>query len=1604
MAFEAYSRFYVAGSTTLDYYRLAEIRDYLESRRIEEIDSVEAARSYIRIVAEFRKLIEFGTAQNGKNFLRTIQDLLSVGENGLYDNKLRFLFELIQNVDDCEFESGKIPSLVIDFDDTSHTLTLKYNEDGFMPANVFAITGIAEGLKNNTQGRLEIGEKGIGFKSVFGVAKSVLIRSGRFSFRLAREHFTIPVPEYSDGFEGVAGTELSLEFDSTAAFEEVRKAIEKRYADVNALFIQNPIVFLNKIRSIEFRSAGDLILGFSVKRPSAEKCEWGRVSPETVLEVYDNASAKRISGTMYSAPITFGRGECVSRYGEETALKSRSLELQAFFPDPEWVFKGKNGIRLTKGVLYSFLPTQVETSVPVICHAPFKLDASRENVDSQKENAWFTRTIGCLGTFVRFCYRVHAQRIRESIVPFLPKFTGHFFERKYNDKLEPLLVRPLEGSEIVTEKVFFCNDGRLHSISDVVALDGYERLHRPEDVVRLCQIGKPLFVFPEGYYPQRFNMNIVERPLERMLSKVFTSLFDVLDDIRIAIDVACKCGGPTFQLDEFLLKDRHAEWNVNHIIALAETGKLKSLLGALVREIQRRVEFGPYVSHGRFQDGSVLDLIDPSVRVRYEDMGANAENYFRRIAGACVCVQSANGVNGVFPARNVCVVLGDDPSGQLVELCRRLDPQSLFSVRLKLQSASRRLDAVMSVDDPREFLKFLRDIRSTSKQAMGASAYKNYLDLIQKSGSDSARFVKELIQNADDCEYPAGAIPSCRIEWSENEISFATNEVGFNTQNVRAITAIGESTKRRILGEDGAGLRQTIGEKGIGFKSVFAIADEVDVHSGRFHFKLASESPTVPELIEGCEDRQGTFMRMMLKSSVALPSYSDVEILELCLCLRRLKEMRLCGHTVTIEDGDCTRRISVDGQSHEFILIRIPFQVSDMSAIRERSGNGRIFDSAQEVRCYVPMRIKNVMSYPLYCGLPTCIKTRAPLVIDAPFELTTSRDDILKDSRWNDVVRRTLREVILKVALLARSKIRINVLYFFGIEEGRRHSETRIDYRVKMFEGGLGGEYLNADADLIDRIREAEIIPIVGDHENFYRPNSGDVRVFPAFLSKALAAADVSETPCKQVDFEGVAAKETALKVLSALGVDEIHEDEFWDVVESIGRLETLMEEKTFREGVYAYLRRLDGASNIFWSKPIVPVITPEGVRYVTYDEGEFYFSEERRTSTKSYYIIDTECMDRHAYEALFGVDLKEMNAAQERDIYANSLISALQNGSLSKNYECLLAELEGPNSETLQMCWPNVYHACKGMIALKGLDGSIGREKRFVCSQSMIDELGPVAKVVVVAPKCRKLAQLMECEHITQVTYNRLGDAPWEFEERDIQLFKRADFAHGDDILILAARNGRISEELALQYGLSQGLAATRVDRSCTFPTEPVPDILRLKAHIREQLDNPIAIIGKTVQRIVPFGRTADGAEFDLSSAKCRGEMLARYSAVEDRGVAFCQMCGKPRRHAFMEVNAIELKPEYYWSQMRLCLCLECSKRFELLRNDEMFRADFFRKLRSVDLGNLRDNVRVRMPLRGGEAFEVVFTRAHISEIREILGGTNVDCVDCVGVQFGAP
>jgi len=67
----------------------------------------------------------------------------------------------------------------------------------------------------------------------------------------------------------------------------------------------------------------------------------------------------------------------------------------------------------------------------------------------------------------------------------------------------------------------------------------------------------------------------------------------------------------------------------------------------------------------------------------------------------------------------------------------------------------------------------------------------------------------------------------------ERTLRIDCNEIGFSRRNTEAICKIGKSTK--------AGLDKStryIGEKGIGFKSVFKIADVVWIQSGHYSFKF----------------------------------------------------------------------------------------------------------------------------------------------------------------------------------------------------------------------------------------------------------------------------------------------------------------------------------------------------------------------------------------------------------------------------------------------------------------------------------------------------------------------------------------------------------------------------------------------------------------------------------------------------------------------------------------------------------------------------------------------------------------------------------------------
>jgi hypothetical protein len=114
--------------------------------------------------------------------------------------------------------------------------------------------------------------------------------------------------------------------------------------------------------------------------------------------------------------------------------------------------------------------------------------------------------------------------------------------------------------------------------------------------------------------------------------------------------------------------------------------------------------------------------------------------------------------------------------------------------------------------------------------------------------TEDIHFVLELVQNAEDNDYRDGVTPFLRFVRREGVLLVQNNETGFEEKHVRALCSIGESSKTKALGY--------IGEKGIGFKSVFRVSDEPHVVSNGFSFRFHRQDPisglgyVVPEWVE----------------------------------------------------------------------------------------------------------------------------------------------------------------------------------------------------------------------------------------------------------------------------------------------------------------------------------------------------------------------------------------------------------------------------------------------------------------------------------------------------------------------------------------------------------------------------------------------------------------------------------------------------------------------------------------------------------------------------------------------------------------------------------
>ncbi|KAI0166724.1 hypothetical protein GGR52DRAFT_574685 [Hypoxylon sp. FL1284] len=197
------------------------------------------------------RLSDNGLSSMNAEMREMIKSELEANYDELYARPGHFLYELLQNADDVNYEDpDPEPALCITTENPFDSVRFDCNETGFTRRNVRAICRSRMSTKMGEVGTT--GEKGIGFKSVFAVSKTASIASGPYRFRLDKsQEFGVICPTVWDAdvpddlaVERQKGSVLVLEIDQNEkAREEVRSMIRG--------FRPDTMLFLRQLKRLE---------------------------------------------------------------------------------------------------------------------------------------------------------------------------------------------------------------------------------------------------------------------------------------------------------------------------------------------------------------------------------------------------------------------------------------------------------------------------------------------------------------------------------------------------------------------------------------------------------------------------------------------------------------------------------------------------------------------------------------------------------------------------------------------------------------------------------------------------------------------------------------------------------------------------------------------------------------------------------------------------------------------------------------------------------------------------------------------------------------------------------------------------------------------------------------------------------------------------------------------------------------------------------------------------------------------------------------------------------------------------------------------------------
>jgi hypothetical protein len=299
-------------------------------------------------------------------------------------------------------------------------------------------------------------------------------------------------------------------------------------------------------------------------------------------------------------------------------------------------------------------------------------------------------------------------------------------------------------------------------------------------------------------------------------------------------------------------------------------------------------------------------------------------------------------------------------------------------------------------------------IRADNERRYGTDIGRIGPMLLADRYDDRTHFIFELLQNAEDALARRGQWQGARaVSFQLTETQLRVSHFGqpFNEADVRGICGIAESTKELTA----------IGRFGIGFKSVYAITDRPEVHSGSEAFAIESFVWPV-EVPHVARHHDETLFVLPFKRNdpQALDDVSrGLQRLgaTALLFLRHIEEVSWSieggrSGTYLRDSKDVAagvRRVTVIGKQHEAADVDDEWLVFSRAVAAQDELHAGFVEIAFALSRGQSRgdAVHQVEPSPLVVFFPTVVETHLGFLLQGPYRTTPSRDNVPRSDPWN---------------------------------------------------------------------------------------------------------------------------------------------------------------------------------------------------------------------------------------------------------------------------------------------------------------------------------------------------------------------------------------------------------------------------------------------------------------------------------------------------------------------------------------------------------------------------------------------------------------------------